>query len=46
MYWLEDLPPCRPIWLMRATGVLWALIVIWGTVVYFTGMVSIPVYVG
>jgi uncharacterized membrane protein YozB (DUF420 family) len=36
MYWLEDLPPGRPIWLMRATGIIWALTLTGGAVVYFT----------
>ena len=34
MYWLEDLPPERPIWLMRVTGILWILTVIGGVLVY------------
>jgi len=34
MYWLEKLPPRRPIWLMRVTGILWVLTVIGGAVVY------------
>ena len=34
MYWLEDLPPERPLWLMRVTGVLWILTVIGGVLVY------------
>ena len=34
MYWLEDLPPRRPIWLMRATIVLWMLSLLGGTFVY------------
>jgi len=34
MYWLEDLPPDRPIWLMRVTGVLWGLTVLGGVLVY------------
>jgi uncharacterized membrane protein YozB (DUF420 family) len=34
MYWLDDLPPRRPIWLMRVTGTLWVLTVIGGAVVY------------
>lgn len=36
MYWLEDLPPRRPIWLMRATIALWVIAVLGGTVVYLT----------
>ena len=36
MYWLEDLPPDRPIWLMRTTILLWTLTVIGGTAVYVT----------
>lgn len=34
MYWLEDLPPRRPIWLMRVTGILWVLTVFGGALVY------------
>jgi hypothetical protein len=34
MYWLERLPPERPIWLMRITLGLWMLMVIGGIVVY------------
>ena len=36
MYWLEDLPPDRPIWLMRSTMILWILTVVGGTAVYAT----------
>jgi uncharacterized membrane protein YozB (DUF420 family) len=34
MYWLEQLPPEHPIWLMRVTLTLWLLTVVGGTVVY------------
>jgi uncharacterized membrane protein YozB (DUF420 family) len=34
MYWLKDLPPDRPIWLMRATIIVWVLTSIGGVVVY------------
>jgi len=34
MYWLEDLPPDRPIWLMRVTGGLWGLTIFGGVLVY------------
>jgi uncharacterized membrane protein YozB (DUF420 family) len=36
MYWLEDLPPRRPLWLMRITGILWGLTLIGGVAVYVT----------
>jgi uncharacterized membrane protein YozB (DUF420 family) len=35
MYWLEDLPPDEPIWLMRVTMAMWMLTLIGGTFVYF-----------
>jgi hypothetical protein len=34
MYWLEDLPPREPIWLMRTTIVLWMLSLLGGSFVY------------
>lgn len=34
MYWVETLPPQRPIWLMRVTIVLWMLSLVGGIVVY------------
>jgi uncharacterized membrane protein YozB (DUF420 family) len=34
MYWLEDLPPNREIWLMRAAIALWILTVLGGIGVY------------
>lgn len=34
MYWLENLPPREPIWLMRVTIVLWMLSLLGGIVVY------------
>jgi hypothetical protein len=34
MYWLEELPPRQPIWLMRVTGLLWGLTVLGGAQVY------------
>lgn len=34
MYWLENLPPHEPIWLMRITLVMWLLTLIGGTFVY------------
>jgi hypothetical protein len=34
MYWIEGLPPGRPIWLMRTTLILWLLTVSGGIVVY------------
>ncbi|MGC9347629.1 MAG: hypothetical protein ACP5JG_05785 [Anaerolineae bacterium] len=37
MYWVERLPPKKPIWLMRATLTLWSLTIIGGTVVYIVG---------
>lgn len=36
MYWLEDLPPDRTIWLMRSTIVLWAVTVLGGAAVYLS----------
>jgi uncharacterized membrane protein YozB (DUF420 family) len=36
MQWLEDLPPDKPLWLMRITIGLWILTVIGGTAVYLT----------
>ena len=36
MYWMEDLPPRRPIWLMRTAITLWILTVLGGTGVYVT----------
>ncbi len=34
MYWLEQLPPDEPIWLMRVTIILWLLTLIGGAAVY------------
>ena len=34
MYWVEQLPPQEPLWLMRITLTLWLLTVIGGTAVY------------
>jgi uncharacterized membrane protein YozB (DUF420 family) len=34
MYWAEQLPPEKPIWLMRTTLTLWILTAIGGTSVY------------
>jgi uncharacterized membrane protein YozB (DUF420 family) len=34
MYWIERLPPARPIWLMRTTLGLWLLALIGGIAVY------------
>jgi uncharacterized membrane protein YozB (DUF420 family) len=34
MYWVEGLPPKKPLWLMRITLTLWSLTVIGGTAVY------------
>jgi hypothetical protein len=34
MYWLEDLPPDRPIWLMRIALIVWVVTLIGGTAVY------------
>jgi uncharacterized membrane protein YozB (DUF420 family) len=34
MYWIESLPPKQPIWLMRATIILWILTVIGGMGLY------------
>lgn len=34
MYWVEHLPPERPIWLMRIALGLWLLTIIGGTAVY------------
>lgn len=39
MYWLEQLPPERPIWLMRATLVLWLLTIVGGAAVYIVSYV-------
>ena len=36
MSWLKNLPPNRPLWLMRITLGLWALTVIGGIFVYLT----------
>jgi uncharacterized membrane protein YozB (DUF420 family) len=40
MYWIERLPPDRPIWLMRTTMGLWLLTLIGGIVVYVTSYVG------
>jgi len=34
MYWVESLPPNKPLWLMRITIALWWITIIGGTVVY------------
>jgi uncharacterized membrane protein YozB (DUF420 family) len=34
MYWVKQLPPDRPIWLMRVTMILWLLTVVGGIGVY------------
>lgn len=36
MYWIKNLPPKKPLWLMRITMTLWFLTVIGGIGVYFT----------
>ncbi len=36
MNWLEDLPPKKPIWLMRSTITLWSVAIITGVAVYVT----------
>lgn len=35
MYWIKQLPPKQPKWLMRTTLVLWLLTIVGGTLVYF-----------
>jgi uncharacterized membrane protein YozB (DUF420 family) len=40
MYWVESLPPNRPLWLMRTTIGLWTLTAIGGVVVYFSVYVA------
>lgn len=39
MVWLEQLPPDKPIWLMRVTIVLWMLTLIGGAAVYVVSYV-------
>jgi len=39
MYWIERLPPERPLWLMRTTLVLWLLTLIGGIGVYVVSYV-------
>ena len=39
MRWIEQLPPSRPIWLMRTTLTLWLLTLIGGVVVYVVSYV-------
>jgi uncharacterized membrane protein YozB (DUF420 family) len=39
MYWIERLPPERPIWLMRTTLTLWLLTLIGGITVYVVSYV-------
>jgi len=34
MYWVESLPPKKPLWLMRITMTLWLLTIIGGTSLY------------
>jgi putative membrane protein len=34
MYWLKQLPPKQPIWLMRSTLILWLLTMVGGSLVY------------
>jgi hypothetical protein len=36
MFWLNQLPPNRPLWLMRITLVVWLLTLTGGVVVYTT----------
>jgi uncharacterized membrane protein YozB (DUF420 family) len=40
MYWIERLPPDRPIWLMRTTLGLWLLTLIGGIAVYVISYVG------
>lgn len=40
MYWLQQLPPRQPIWLMRITIALWVLTLIGGSAVYLTKYVN------
>ncbi len=39
MYWMESLPPSKPIWLMRITIILWFLTVLGGVGVYLVSYV-------
>jgi len=39
MYWIERLPPRKPIWLMRTTLGLWILTVVGGVAVYVVSYV-------
>ena len=39
MYWIESLPPQKPIWLMRTTIFLWILTVLGGIGVYLVSFV-------
>ena len=39
MYWIETLPPKKPIWLMRITMILWLLTVFGGIGVYVVSYV-------
>ena len=39
MYWIEDLPPKQPLWLMRTTIALWMLTVLGGIGVYVVSYV-------
>ena len=34
MYWIKELPPRQPVWLMRSTLTLWALSVLSGSIIY------------
>lgn len=34
MYWYKQLPPDRPLWLMRVTMILWLMTLVGGTAVY------------
>jgi cytochrome b561 len=34
MYWVERLPPEKPIWLMRTTAIFWLLTITGGIAVY------------
>ena len=41
MYWIEDLPPKKPIWFMRTTIFLWILTVLGGIGVYALAFVVV-----
>lgn len=40
MYWFKQIPPKKPIWLMRSTLGLWMLTIIGGVVVYTANYVA------